>query len=252
MLGAIIAVLLAFSLFGNLSIEINMETRWQVSSPRFPLGSDDLGRDLFSCVVYGTGISLFIGLTVVLFASFIGAALGAISGFAGGIVEVIIMRIVDIIFAFPGILLAIVLAAFFAPGIISLVLILTFSSWVSYARLIRAEVLRYKHREFILAARSYNASFFRIIFSHILPLIFPLVLVQVSLDIAAVILAESSLNFLGLGLDPQIPTLGQLIDIGAGHLFDRPRFILVPGLALFLVIVSFNFIGEGLRKKFTR
>lgn len=251
LLVSIIALLLAFSLFGNLSIEINMETRWQVSSSRFPLGSDELGRDLLSCVVYGAGISLFIGLTVVLLASFIGVVLGAISGFAGGIVDVIIMRVVDIIFAFPGILLAIALSAFFTPGIISLVLILTFSSWVSYARLIRAEVLRYKHREFILAARSYNASFFRIIFSHIMPLIFPLVLVQVSLDIAAVILAESSLNFLGLGLDPQVPTLGQLIDIGAGHLFDRPRFIVVPGLALFLVIVSFNFIGEGLRKKFT-
>lgn len=249
---AIITLMIFFSLTRGLPVDINMVTRWQQPSSQYPLGTDDLGRDLLSCIVYGAGVSIVIGLAVVLISSFIGTVLGLISGFAGGVVDIIIMRVVDVIFAFPGILLAITLSAFFNPGIINLVLILTFSSWVGYARLIRGEVLRHKHKEFILAARSYNASFFRIIFSHILPLIFPILLVQASIGISGIILAESSLNFLGLGLDPQVPTLGQLIDTGVGHIFDQPRFIVVPGVVLFLIIISFNFIGEGLRKKFTR
>lgn len=249
---SIIVLMIIFSFSRSVSIDINMETRWQPSSPQFPLGTDELGRDLLSCVVYGARISLLIGFAVVMLSSLIGVVLGLVSGFAGGIVDSIIMRIVDIIFAFPGILLAIALSAFFSPGILNLVLILTFSSWAGYARQVRADVLRYKHMEFILAARSYNASFARIIFFHMLPLVLPIVLVQASLCISGVILAESSLNFLGLGLDPQVPTLGQLIDIGVGHIFDQPRFIVVPGVVLFFIIISFNFIGEGLRKKFTR
>lgn len=252
LLVSIIVMMIIFYLFGSLSIDINMETRWQPSSSQYLLGTDELGRDLLSCVVYGAGISLLIGFAVVLLSSLIGVVLGLVSGFVGGIVDGIIMRVVDIIFAFPGILLAIALSAFFSPGILNLVCILTFSSWAGYARQVRAEVLRHKHKEFILAARSYNASFLRIIFFHMLPLVLPIVLVQASLGISGVILAESSLNFLGLGLDPQVPTLGQLIDIGVGHIFDQPRFIVVPGVVLFLIIISFNFIGEGLREKHTR
>lgn len=250
-LAVIIVLMLVFFLFRDLSIAIDMDTRWQPPSPQFPLGTDDLGRDLLSGIVYGAGISMFIGLTVVLLSSFIGIVLGLVSGFAGGIVDMIIMRIVDIVFAFPGILLAIALSVFLNTGIISIVLILTFSSWAGCARLVRGEVLRHKHKEFILAARSYNASFLGIMFRHLLPLILPILLVQASLSTAGVILAESSLNFLGLGLDPRVPTLGQLIDTGVGHIFDQPRFIILPGVVLFLIIIAFNFIGEGLRKKYT-
>jgi len=175
-----------------------------------------------------------------------------VSGLAGGVTDTIIMRIVDIILAFPGILLAIALVSFFQQGMITLILALTFSGWVGYARIIRGDVLKYKQMEFILAARSYNASFARIIFFHLLPITLPLVVVQASLGISGVILAESSLNFLGIGIDPLIPTLGQLIDAGREHLFDKPHLIVIPGVVLFIIIIAFNFIGEGLRKKFTR
>jgi peptide/nickel transport system permease protein len=251
MLASIIALMTFFFLFSNLSIDIDLDTRWLPPSSQFLLGTDELGRDLLSGIVYGAGVSICIGLAVILLSSFIGVVLGLVSGFAGGAADVLIMRIVDIVFAFPGILLAIALSVFFNPGIISLVFILTFSSWAGYARLVRGEVMRHKHKEFVLAARSYNASFLRIIFHHLLPLILPILLVQASLGISGVILAESSLNFLGIGLDPRIPTLGQLIDIGVGHIFDQPRFIAAPGVVLFVIIISFNFIGEGLRKKYT-
>jgi len=252
MLTTVLLLMIIFLLTYNLSVAIDMDTRWLPPSSRFPLGTDELGRDLLSCVVYGAGISLLIGIAVVVLSSTFGVLLGMISGFAGGTVDTVLMRIVDVVLAFPGILLAIGLSAFLDPGVPGLILILAFSSWVAYARLVRAEVLKHKQKEFIMAARSYNASPVRIIFFHILPLVLPVLLVQASLGAAGVILAESSLNFLGLGLDPEVPTLGQLIDIGIAHIYDQPRFLVVPGIVLFSIILSLNFIGEGLRKKFTR
>jgi peptide/nickel transport system permease protein len=253
----IIAVVLFFILIHLMFFEMN--TKITIEKRMLPplsesslLGTDDLGRDLLSCVVIGTLISLLIGVTVVLFSAVIGSVLGMISGFAGGFTDMVIMRIVDVILSFPGILLAITMTFFFKQGILSLIIILTFTGWVGYARLVRGEVLKYKNQEFILAARCYNASFFRIIFFHLRPLILPLVFVQASLGICGVILAESSLNFLGLGLSPRIPTLGQLIDSGRTHIFNMPTLIIIPGVILFLIIIGFNFIGEGLRRKYTR
>lgn len=251
-LAVIFLVVLGLSLSRGLSVDINMDHRLEPASPEHPLGTDSLGRDLTSCVVYGAGISVLIGLSVVLISSLIGSILGMVSGFVGGVVDTIIMRLVDIILSFPGILLAIALASFFYRGIYTLILVLIIPNWVGCARIVRGEVLKYKQKEFILAARSYNASFFRIIFHHMFPLLLPLIVVQASLDIAGVILAESGLNFLGIGLDPEIPTLGQLVDAGRDHMFDRPGLIVVPGMVLFFIIITFNFIAEGLRKKFTR
>ena len=251
-LGAILLLMTGISLFSPLSIDIRIDRRMEHPSPGCLLGTDELGRDLLSCVLYGAGISLAVGLSAVVVSSLIGALLGLISGYCGGAVDDVIMRIVDILLAFPGILLAIALAAFFHRGIFNLILVLTVTGWVEYARLVRGEVLKYKQKEFILAAKCYNASFFRIIIHHLLPLILPLLAVQASLGISGVILAESSLNFLGIGLDPQVPTLGQMIDAGRDHMFDRPGLLFIPGAVLFLIIIAFNFMGEGLRKKFTR
>lgn len=244
-------LLIALILWGR-DIDISIEQRLRPPLHGFALGTDDLGRDLLSCVALGTLISLVIGLTVVVLSSVIGGILGMISGLAGGVADRVIMRLVDVILSFPGILLAITMAFFFKQGIPNLILILTITGWVGYARLVRGEVLKHKNKPFILAARCYNASFFRILFYHLRPLVLPLVFVQASLAVSGVILAESSLNFLGLGLPPDVPTLGQLIDSGRLHLFDMPNLILVPGLVLFALIIGFNFIGEGLRKKFTR
>ncbi len=252
LLAAIFLLMIAFTLSRGLAIGIDMDRQLEPPSAKYLLGTDELGRDLISSVVCGTGISMGISLSVVILCSVIGALLGMISGFAGGIIDTIIMRIVDIILAFPGILLAIALASFFYPGIITLILVLIVPNWVGCARIVRGEILKYKQKEFILAAKSYNASFFRILFHHMLPLVLPLIVVQASLDIAGVILAESSLNFLGIGLDPQIPTLGQLVDAGRDHMFVRPGLIIVPGAALFFIIIACNFIAEGLRRRLTR
>ena len=252
LLGITLIIMLFFTLSRGISIEINMDNRLQPSSPQFLLGTDDLGRDLLSCLIYGAGISLLTGACVVLISAITGTLLGMAAGLAGGLTDIIFMRIVDIVLAFPGILLALALVTFFRQGLLTLIIVLSISSSVSYARLIRGEVLKYKQKEFILAARGYNASFWRILFFHLLPFILPLVVVQASIDISAVILAESGLNFLGFGLDPQIPTLGQLIDAGRAHLFDKPYLIILPGVVLFAFILAFNFIGEGLRKKLTR
>lgn len=251
-MGLILILMAVFAFFREISIDINMADRLKPSSSIYVLGSDNLGRDLLSCIVYGAGISLLIAFSVILLSAFLGTLLGMISGLAGSVTDMIIMRIVDIILAFPGILLAIALVSFFQQGMINLIIALTFSGWVGFARLIRGEVLKYKQQEFILAARSYNASFFRIIFHHLIPITLPLVVVQASLGISGVILAESSLNFLGIGIDPMVPTLGQLIDAGREHIFDKSQLIIIPGVVLFIIIIAFNFIGEGLRKKFTR
>jgi ABC-type dipeptide/oligopeptide/nickel transport system permease subunit len=252
LLGLMIMLLIGFALFRPISVDIDMAHRVEPSSATYLLGTDELGRDLLSCILYGAGISLLIGTAAVILSALTGGLLGMISGLSGGVVDSIIMRLVDIFLAFPGILLAIAVAAFFSPGIFNLILVLTISGWAGYARLTRGEVLKYKQQEFILAARSYNASFARIMFHHLLPLILPLLVVQASMGISGVIIAESSLNFLGIGLDPGIPTLGQLIDAGRDYMFDNPTLIVAPGLVLFFIIIAFNFIGEGLRKKISR
>jgi peptide/nickel transport system permease protein len=249
LLGALIVVLVGSVFFRPAAVDIDMEHRLEFPSPAYPLGTDELGRDLLSCILRGAGISLLIGTAAVILSALLGGFLGMISGFSGGIVDTIIMRLVDIFLAFPGILLAIAVAAFFSRGIHNLILVLTISGWAGYARLARGEVLKYKQEEFILAAKSYNASPGRIMFHHLLPLVLPLLVVQASLGTAGVIIAESSLNFLGLGLDPEIPTLGQLIDAGRDHMFYNPLLIAAPGVVLFIIIIAFNFIGEGLRKK---
>lgn len=252
LLSMIVFFMLFSAILQGISIEMKIQERLLSMGKEHWLGTDYLGRDLLSCILYGTGISLFIGITVVLLSAFLGTLVGMCSGLAGGWFDTIIMRIVDIILAFPGILLVIGLVSVLRQGIVTLIIVFTLCGWVSYVRLTRGEVLKYKQKEFILAARSYNASFTWIIFHHMLPLLMPLIIAQATLGIAGVILAESSLNFLGIGLDPRIPTLGQLIDAGRNHIFDRPDLIFIPGGVLFLIIMAFNFIGEGIRKKFTR
>jgi peptide/nickel transport system permease protein len=242
----VLAVMLGCVIFRPLSVDMNMELRAGLPSPGHPLGTDALGRDLLSCVIYGAGVSLAIAAVVVVLSCFTGGVLGVVSGVVGGAVDTVIMRLVDVLLAFPGILLAIALAAFFNHGVVNLILVLTVTGWVEYARVARGEVLKYKDKEFVLAARGYNASTIRIVFHHMLPLALPLMLVQASLSVSGVILAESSLNFLGIGLDPGIPTLGQLVDAARDHMFDKPVLILAPGLTLFVIIIAFNFIGEGL------
>jgi peptide/nickel transport system permease protein len=213
-----------------------------------PLGQDKLGRDILSQIIYGSRVSLVVGLVVVGISLVIGVSLGAAAGYFGGVFDVIVMRIVDILLAFPGILLAIALAGILGPNLRNIILALCVLGWVGYARLVRGQVLAEKNREYVVAARALGASHPRIILRHILPNCFAPVIVEATFGLAGVILAESSLSFLGLG--PQdVPTWGRLLNEGAHYLLFAPHVATFPGLAIMLTILGFNFIGDGLRNR---
>jgi len=233
--------------FYNIDIDININERFENNSIRHFLGTDNLGRDIFSAVIFGFWYSLFIAFIVTLVASVPGVFFGILSGYFGGIIETLIMRIGDVILAFPGFLLVLIWISVIGNGFYNLVFAISFMSWVSYARLVRGEVLKLRENEYILAAKGYNASNLRIIIIHIFPHIIPVLLVQVSIELSNVILIESSLNFLGLGTGTNLPTLGQLVFYGQRFIFYKPSLIIIPGVVLFLLIISINLISEGLR-----
>jgi peptide/nickel transport system permease protein len=247
LLASLSVLLGGVALIKGIDFHLNINQRLQPPSFEHIAGTDALGRDIFSCLVFGTAVSLAIGLTAVLLSAMIGAWLGFAAGWCGGFFDTCIMGCADLILAFPGILLALALVAFWGQGVLNLVFALVFCGWVSYARMVRGEVLKIKGKEFIMAARGFNASPLRIASSHMLPLIFPLLFTQAALGIAGVIMAESSLNFLGLGLDPSLPTLGQMIDAGRGHIFDKPALILLPGACLSLLIAAFLLLADSLK-----
>jgi len=231
----------------GVSLRLHVDERLHSPSMAHIFGTDALGRDMLSCLAFGTLVSLAIGLAAVFIAAAFGAGMGFLAGWHGGLLNACIMRGADFILAFPGILLALALVAFWGQGVANLVFALAFSGWAGYARLVRADVLKIKNQEFIMAARGFNASSWQIATGHMLPLVFPLLLTQAVSGIAAVIMAESSLNFLGLGLDPRLPTLGGLIDAGRGHLFDNPALVLFPGICLSLLVAGFLLLAEGLK-----
>ncbi len=227
---------------------INLAEGLKGPSLSHPFGQDKLGRDIFTLVAYGARVSLLISLTAVLISAFIGIFIGGISGYAGGIVDELIMRIVDILLAFPGILLAIALAAILGPSMKNIIIALSVMGWVGYARLVRGEVLSLKEREYVLSAVSMGLPWWRIIFIHIIPETLPPVIVQATFGMAGTILAEASLSFLGLG--PQdIPSWGKIISDGIEYLRTAPHISIFPGIMIMLTVMAFNFIGDWLREK---
>ncbi len=212
-----------------------------------PFGLDELGRDIFSRILAGARISLAVGLTVVSISSLVGILLGSISGYFGGWLDDLISRTIDVLLAFPGILLAIALVAVLGPSLVNVVMALSVIGWVGYARLVRGQVLKARELEFVQAARALGASTPRILLRHVIPTTMPAVMVQATLGMAGAILAEASLSFLGLGVQPPTPSWGTMLNGGRLHLLDAPHLTIFPGAAIAALVLGFNFLGDGLR-----
>lgn len=236
------------SLFVNKeSLTTNLVFHLVPPSKEYPLGFGVNGINVFAWLVYGTKMSLFISLVVCLISLSVGVFIGCIAGYFGNKTDALFMRIIDIILAFPGLLLAIYLASIMKPSIFTLIFALSITGWVSYARLVRALVHEIKNRDYVLAAKALGASHLRIIFKHILPNILSPILIQASYGLSVIILAESGLTFLGLGLPFGTPSLGSLLDQGVSNLFSSSYLAIFPGVIIALSVLSFNFIGDGLR-----
>jgi len=211
-------------------------------------GTDELGRDILSRTLYGARISLTVAVSVVSISLSIGLIAGLASGFYGGWTDTVLnIYVTNAFLALPGILLAIAFVAFLGPGLFNLILALSISGWVGYARLVRAQVMAVKEREFVEAARALGASNLRLVFRHILPNIVQPLIVQAAIGMAGAVLAEATLSFLGLGIPPPAPSWGTMLNDARAHLFDSPHLVLFPAIAVMLAVLSFNFIGDALR-----
>ncbi len=212
------------------------------------MGTDELGRDTLSRTIYGARVSLFVAISVVLGCGTTGLAIGLVAGFVGGWFDRIVnLLLINAFLSFPGILLAIAFAAFFGPGIGKVILALIITGWAGYARLARAQVLKSKELEFILAARSLGASPLRIMLRHLLPNILQPVLIQATIGMAGAILAESTLSFLGLGVLAPVPSWGSMLNDARSHLFDAPHLVIFPALAVMTAVLAFNLLGDAWR-----
>ncbi len=227
---------------------IYLPTRLESVSAAHWFGTDELGRDMLSRVIYGARISMLVGCCVVATSLAIGLVIGSIAGYYGGAIDRFVnVVLMNAFLSFPGILIAIAFVAFRGPGIFNLVVALSLGGWVGYARLVRGQVLAAREREFVEAARALGADDFRIITRHILPNIIQPVIVQAAIGMAGAILAEATMSFLGLGVPPPTASWGAMLNDGRGYLFSAPHLVLFPALAVMLAVLSFNFIGDALR-----
>ncbi len=244
----IAAVFAPFIATYDVSVQ-NLAMRYASPSAEHWFGTDGLGRDVFSRVVYGARISLQVGISVVLVSGIVGIVIGAIAGFYGGWVDKFLSGyLFNVFLAFPGLLLAIALVAFLGAGQGKLIVALCIIGWVGYARVMRGQVLKVREYDYVAAARALGASNMRILFTHILPNAIQPLIVQASLGMAGAVLSEASLSFLGLGIPPPAPSWGTMVEEARQFFSSSPHVLLFPGLAIALTVLAFNFIGDGLRE----
>ena len=226
----------------------NLPARLLAPTAAHWMGTDELGRDILSRIIFGTRVSMLVSVCVVFGAGIIGLTIGAVAGYFGGWFDRFVnIILINAFLSFPGILLAIAFAAFLGPGLDKVILALVVTGWAGYARLARAQILQAKEMEYVLAARSLGASHARILVRHLLPNILQPILVQATIAMAGAILAESTLSFLGVGVLAPMPSWGAMLNDARGHLFDAPHLVIFPALAVMTAVLAFNLLGDALR-----
>ena len=249
--GSLVAILLMVGILGPLLTHrdpLAIDLRLALMGPTLshPLGCDALGRDMLARLLYGARLSLTVSISVIAISLVVGSLIGGSAALAGGRIDSLVMRVVDIILAFPGFLLAIALAAILGPGLTDLVIALTAMGWTGYARLVRGEILSLRQREYVQAANTLGAKPSRVLMRHLLPGIAGPVAVQATFGLGGIIVAEASLSFLGLGAVPPTPSWGNMLDAGRAFLLVAPHLTTVPGIAIGLSVMAFNLLGDGL------
>ena len=226
-----------------------MDYKAVLSGPtaEYPLGTDELGRDLLSRTLHGARLSLKVGIVAVLFAVAIGVPIGLVSGYLGGIFDEAVMRVVDAVMALPALVLALTISAVLGPGVWNATVAIAVVAAPTYTRLVRGQVLSVKENDYVLAAQCIGAPTWVILLRHILANAFSPIIVQASLGVGFAIILEASLSFIGLGAQPPTPSWGNMVQVGFQYLEIAPGFVLVPATAIFLAVLGFNMLGDGLR-----
>lgn len=250
----IVSLVLLMGIFAPLlapydPLHISLEEELNAPNRAHLLGTDSNGADILSILLYGARVSMQVGFIVTFFSLSIGLILGSIAGYYGGWRDTLLMRILDIIFAFPGIILAIAMASMLGPSKSNLILCLVATGWAGYARLVRGEVMSIKHLEYVEAAKALGLKNWRIFLFHLWPNILSTLLVTATFGIAGTILAEASLSFLGIGVPPSTPSWGSLLNFGRDVLIEAPHVTAFPGLMIMLTVLGFHLLGEGLRQR---
>jgi peptide/nickel transport system permease protein len=252
--GALVAILVACAILGPLVLRadpdaIDLAKSLAAPSLAHPFGCDQLGRDVLVRVLWGARLSLSVSVAVVALSAIVGTLIGASAALAGGRIDNLIMRGVDVVLAFPGILLAIALAAILGPGLLDLMIALVAMGWTGYARIVRGEVLSLREREYVIAAETLGARPGRLLMGHLLPGVAGPLAVQATFGIGGIIGAETALSFLGLGVLPPTPSWGNMLDAGRAFLLVAPHLTTAPGVAIGLAILGFNLMGDGIAQR---
>jgi peptide/nickel transport system permease protein len=244
-------VILTVTRFHDLYLHQNVrQTLVRPFAPGHPLGTDNLGRDMAWRIVAGTAISLFAGLVVTILSMTVGMILGSVAGYVGGSIDRVISALIDLTWGFPVILVAVIFVGIFEPGLTAVILAVSVVNWAGFARIVRAQVLSLKERAFVEAARALGVPDWKIIARHLVPNMLGTTLVMASYYIAVTVIAEAGLSFIGLGAQPPTPSLGQMISQGRNYVYNNPWVAILPGIAIALIVLGLNTLGDGLRDIF--